>query len=510
MPTVTEGEVVATLSLAADLGFGLPLESGLVVSAVALDVGERMGLDAAELDRVHLLALLRHIGCTANSDEAAAFSTDEITLRRTAPLLDLANKPALLPHMLRLISATTPPAGRPKALLRMLATAGSAAAASAAAVCEAATVLAGRIGIGAETIADLNVYYERWDGKGLIGTASGDEIPAPVQAVQVAESAHGHALAGGVDAAAAFVRRHAGTLFAPPAARAFLDAPPDVLAAGDAPGLWEAALARLPSPLPAERLDATFDVVADFADLRSVWLGGHSRGVAALAAEAGRLSGLPVSDIESLRRAGLVHDLGRVAVSARVWGKQGPLTTAEWDDVRLHPYHVERVLARVEALAPLGRLASFHHERCDGSGYFRGTRELSSPARLLAAADALHAMTEARPHRPARSLEAAAVELRAGVRAGRFDGDAAECALAAAGAGGRRRELPGGLSPREVEVLRLLARGCTKRQVAAELVIAPKTADAHVQHIYSKLGVSTRAGATLFAMQHGLLDSLAS
>ena len=509
MPRVTEGEVVATLSLAADLGFGLPLESGLAVCAIALAVGERMGLDAAELDRVHLLALLRHIGCTANSDEAAAFSTDEIALRRAAPLLDLANKPALLPHMLRLISATTPPSGRPKALLRMLATSGAAAAASAAAVCEAATVLAGRIGIGAATISDLNVYYERWDGKGLMGTASGDEIAPPVQAVQVAESAHGHALAGGGEAAAAFVRRHAGGMFAPAAASAFLAAPPEVLAAGEAPDLWEATLERSPSPLPAERLDATLDVIADFADLRSVWLGGHSRGVAALAAEAGRCSGLPEGDVESLRRAGLVHDLGRVAVSARVWGKQGPLTGAEWDDVRLHPYHGERVLARVEALAPLGRLASFHHERCDGSGYFRGTRELSPPARLLAAADALHAMTEARPHRPALALDAAAAELRAGVRSGLFDGDAAECVLAAAGVPSRRSELPGGLSPREVEVLRLLARGHTKRQVAAELVIAPKTADAHVQHIYAKLGVSTRAGATLFAMQHGLLDSLA-
>jgi HD-GYP domain-containing protein (c-di-GMP phosphodiesterase class II) len=198
-------------------------------------------------------------------------------------------------------------------------------------------------------------------------------------------------------------------------------------------------------------------------------------------------------------------------VSARVWGKDGPLTRSEWEQVRLHPYHVERVLARPAAFAEIGRLASLHHERCDGSGYFRGTRELPLAARLLAAADALHAMTERRPHRPALSLDQAAVELRTGVRAGAYDGEAVECVLTAAGARPRRRaEGIAGLSPREIEVLRLLARGRTKRQVAKELVIAPKTADAHAQHIYAKLGVTTRAGATLFALEHGLLDSLAT
>jgi HD-GYP domain-containing protein (c-di-GMP phosphodiesterase class II) len=186
------------------------------------------------------------------------------------------------------------------------------------------------------------------------------------------------------------------------------------------------------------------------------------------------------------------------------------LTRSEWEQVRLHPYHAERVLARPEAFAGPGRLASFHHERCDASGYHRGTRELTVPAKLLAAADALHAMTEPRPHRSALQLDQAADELRAGARSGAYDSAATECVLDAAGVTPKRPQVAGGLSPREVEVLRLLARGLTKPQVAKKLVIAPKTADAHVQHIYAKLGVSTRAGATLFAMQHGLLDTLAS
>jgi HD-GYP domain-containing protein (c-di-GMP phosphodiesterase class II) len=505
---LTTGEAVATLSLAADVGFALPLETGLQVCAVGLALGERMGLDDGELERVFLLSLLRHIGCTAGSDEAAAAMGDEIAIRGISIRQDVTDKRAMLGPMLRLVAATNPASRRPLAFMRLLAAAGTAAAASGAAVCEAATTLAARIGVDPRTLADIDVYYERWDGKGLRRTAAGDAIPRPVCAVQVAETATVVMQVDGLDAATAFVRDHAGGMFAPEAAAAFLAAPADLAGAADTTSLWEEAVGRAPAPLPADELEAVFELLADFSDLRSVWLGGHSRGVAALAAEGARRAKLSAEDVATIRRAGLVHDVGRVAVSAAVWGKAASLTSAEWEQVRLHPYHTERVLSRPPALAEIGRLASFHHERGDGSGYHRGTRELSAPARLLAAADAFHAMSEPRPHRAALPLDHAARELRAGVRAGAYGGDAVECVLAAAGAAPRRPEAVGGLSPREVEVLRLIARGRTKAQVAKELVIAPKTADAHVQHIYAKIGVSTRSGATLFAMRHGLLESL--
>jgi HD-GYP domain-containing protein (c-di-GMP phosphodiesterase class II) len=411
--------------------------------------------------------------------------------------------------MVRHIAASTTPARRPLALLRLL-SGSKAVMAATAAVCEAATTLAARLAVGPDTIADLDVYYERWDGKGLPGNASGEQVTRPAQAVQVAEAVNAFLQVEGADAAVAFVGAHSGRIFAPAAAEAFLSAPGEIVARLDAESLWDVAVARGTEPLDDAQLDTVCEVLADFADLRSVYLGGHSRGVARLAAEAARLAHLPETAVATVRRAALVHDVGRVAVSAGVWGKAGSLTRSEWEQVRLHPYHAERVLARPERLAELGRIASFHHERVDGSGYFRGARELTREARLLAAADTLHAMREKRPHRAALSLDKATTELRSEVRAGRLDGDAAECVVAAAGATPRRPEAVGGLSAREVEVLRLIAQGLTKKQVARELVIAPKTADAHVQHIYAKLGVSTRAGATLFAMQHGLLDTLAS
>jgi DNA-binding CsgD family transcriptional regulator len=180
----------------------------------------------------------------------------------------------------------------------------------------------------------------------------------------------------------------------------------------------------------------------------------------------------------------------------------------EWERIRLHPYLTERMLHQSAALAPLGAIAVQHRERLDGSGYPRGLTggAISRPARILGAADAYQAMREPRPYRPPRSAEHAAAELRADVKAGRLDAEAVEAVLSAAGHRvRRRREGPAGLTAREIEVLRLLARGLSNKRMAEELVISPKTVANHVEHIYTKIGVSTRAAASLFAMQHGLL-----
>src|SRR5262249_51579154 len=191
-----------------------------------------------------------------------------------------------------------------------------------------------------------------------------------------------------------------------------------------------------------------------------------------------------------------------------VWDRRGPLGPGEWERVRLHPYLTERMLQQSEALAPLGAIAVQHRERLDGSGYPRGLSggAISRPARILGAADAYQAMREPRPYRGELSPEAAAAELRADARAGRLDGDVVEAVLGAAGHRvARRREGPAGLTQREIEVLRLLARGLSNKRIAQQLVISPKTVSNHVEHIYSKIDASTRAQAGLFAMAHGLL-----
>src|SRR5262249_32046612 len=141
----------------------------------------------------------------------------------------------------------------------------------------------------------------------------------------------------------------------------------------------------------------------DAVDLKSVYLHGHSAAVAALAEAAGRRLALPEADVVALRRAGHLQDIGRAGVPTGVWERPGPLTTADWERVRLHAYHSERLLARCAPLAALAAVAGMHHERLDGSGYHRQAPAATIPmtARILAAADTFAALTSARPHRPA-------------------------------------------------------------------------------------------------------------
>jgi HD-GYP domain-containing protein (c-di-GMP phosphodiesterase class II) len=194
-----------------------------------------------------------------------------------------------------------------------------------------------------------------------------------------------------------------------------------------------------------------------------------------------------------------------------VWDRDGPLSSAEWEQVHMHPYQSERILARSARLAPIARLAGMHHEKHDGSGYHRGSRsnEIPMPARVVAIASAWVAMQQARPHRPGLDPDRAAQELRREADEGRADPQVVDAVLESAGqkAHGRRPK-PAGLSEREVEVLRLLATGCSNSDIAARLTISRRTAEHHVQHIYTKIGVSTRPGATLFAVEHDLVEPL--
>jgi HD-GYP domain-containing protein (c-di-GMP phosphodiesterase class II) len=311
-------------------------------------------------------------------------------------------------------------------------------------------------------------------------------------------------------------RQRAGGAHDPAIVERFCRKAPHLLADLDGEFAWEMALAAEPGPRPclsAAQLDHIARAIADFVSLQSPYLAGHSSGVAELAAGAARRLRLPEADVVAVRRAGWLHDLGRVAVSAGIWGKPGPLSDGEWERVRLYPYYTERILARPQALAPLGALAALHHERLDGSGYHRGLTAGALPftARVLAAADVYQALTEPRPHRPARAAGEAADELRCEVRAGRLDAEAANAVLAAAGhrVRSKRRAWPAGLSDREVEVLRLVARGLSNREMAHRLELSERTVHHHIQHVYHKLGVSTRAAATLFAMQHDLLEGTA-
>jgi DNA-binding CsgD family transcriptional regulator len=279
---------------------------------------------------------------------------------------------------------------------------------------------------------------------------------------------------------------------------------------------WDAVLALEPEPhrtLDAADLDEALAVAADFIDLKSPYMAGHSRRCAQLGADAARLLGLTEEAVTALRRAALVHDFGTTAVPNSIWDKPGALTRAEFDRVELHPMLTEQMRRRSPALAALSPLASTHHERADGSGYHKRLRAdaVELGAGLLAATDVYVGLTTERADRPPFSGADAAAEVRRLASQGVLEHRAAHTVLMAAGHGetpapaSRRPEHPGGLSRREVEVLGLAAKGLTTRQIADRLYISPKTADHHIQHVYTKIGVSTRAAAALWAMQNAVV-----
>lgn len=514
-PVIRLAELVAALSLATDLGMGQPLEHALCSCILAVRLGELLGLGEEELREVYYLALLHHIGCTADTYRMAALFGDELTLRTDAATVDTTRAVeaiSMVMHTIRRSNEGASPVHLARKLAQGILTSASLMKEEFAGFCEVAERLAGRLGFDERMLQALLQPFERWDGKGAPNGLKGEEIARPVRIVTLAQDVITFQRLNGLDAARAIAQERKGAAYDPQIVDQFCPQASLLFDGLENEPSWERVLALEPGRrvyLAEEQFDTACQAIADFVDLKSPYTLGHSSGVAELSAGAARHSGLPEVDAVMLRRAGWLHDLGRVGISAGIWGKAGPLTEREWERVRLHSYYTERILARPGTLAQLGALAALHHERLDGSGYHRSVSAsaLSPAARILAAADVYHAMTEPRPHRSALGAEAAAEELRREVRAGRLDGEAVNSVLAAAGHAVRHstRELVAGLSEREIEVLRLIARGHSKKQMAGLLTIAEKTVDNHIQHIYSKTGVSTRAGATLFALEHDLL-----
>lgn len=380
-------------------------------------------------------------------------------------------------------------------------------------VCEVAAQLAGRLDLQPGVVAGVFEVFERWDGKGGPRGIGGDEIGLPARLAELAHQVVIFNRTGGVAAAVRMVKARAGGWFDPGAADVFVSVGADILDEIDSVDVWQAVLGVEPDPvrtIPEWRIDDVARAFADMIDLKAPFMLGHSTQVGELAGEAARHLRLNDDEITAVRRAGFLHDVGRVAVSNGVWEKTRAFHDGDWERVRLHPYFTERILSRSAALQPLARIAGRHHERQDGSGYHHQAsgREIPTGARLLAAADVYQAMTQDRPHRRALGRDQASSLLQAESRAGRLDGECAGAVLAAAGQEQRVRTLwPAGLSDREVEVLRLVARRLPNGKIAEALFVSPRTAEHHVQHIYAKIGVATRAGAAMYAMEHDLIRS---
>ena len=504
MQRVRLAELVGALSLGIDLGFGQPMEHVLRQCLIALRLAEGIGLDEEERAVVYYTALLINVGCHSDAHEQAKWFGDDITTKSIK--YDHENRSLRMAAAgMRMIGAGQAPLHRFRLGLEFVLSGHRETDGMIEHHAAIARTMAEQLSLPDEVLDAIGAAYERWDGRGWPGELAGEEVPLAARIAQVAEFVEVANRMGGAEAAKELARERRGGHF-DPALADLVEAEADVILSGlDSVAVWDAVIEAEPAlavVLSGERFDDALAAIANFVDLKSPYFLGHARAVADLAGAAGE------GDVQLLRRAGLVHGFGRLGVSNAILDKRGPLGAGEWERVRMQPYLTERMLSQSEALATVAAIAVQHRERLDGSGYPRGLSgsAISPEARILAAADAYQAMCEPRPHRPARSAEEAAAELRADVKAGRYDSDSAEAVLGAAGHRvPRRREGPAGLTPREVEVLRLVARGLSNKEIAERLVISPKTVGNHVEHIYTKIDASNRAAASLFAMQHGLL-----
>ncbi len=510
---VTLAELLAAFSLATDLGLGQPMEHVLRSWQIAAQLAGHMKMSDEQRESLFFVAMLAWVGCVADAPEVASLFGDDIAFRADSYSVDLAGSAALgffLSHAGRGGSA----AHRLRTAAALVLTGGSRVSQGMQSHCLTTSALAEQLGLGPDVGSALRQFFTRWDGKGVPPGVGGADIAPEVRLFHLADVVEVHHRAAGRDGALKVARARRGTQLAPDVVDTFCEIADDILSTiADDAGVHDllAGEPHLQRPLSAAELDAALVALADFTDLRSPYRAGHSRGVAELAAEAARAMGLPPADVVAARRAGSVHDIGLHGVPVTILDKAGPLSTTEWERVRLSSYYTERVLARPAGLARIGAIASLAHERMDGSGYHRGLTGSAVPrsGRILAAACAYRSMIEPRAHRPAMAAKQAAAALRAEVRAGRFDTEAVDAVLTAAGAGRPKRVSgPAGLTPREVEVLLLISRGAATGDVARSLGISRKTAGTHIERIYTKTGASSRSTATLFALRKGLLDPL--
>lgn len=504
---VSRAELLASLSLAVDLGLGQPMEHVLRQTVIATRLAEHAGLDAETSEAVYYVSLLAWVGCTADSADMARLFGDDLRIRADSYSIDLAGLP-LVTFMIRNAGSGSSPLRRLGLIAEVLTT--KVVERSFAAHCESAAQMAEHFGLKPGIAEALGQLFERWDGKGAPRKLKGDQLSPAVRVMHIADIVE---VIDRVDGPAAAVRvalERQGRMFDPGLVDCFVENHDAILLGADESS-WDQVIRADPAlgtHLDDHELDEAMAVLGDYADLKCSSFVGHSRAVAELAADGAGGLGLPAEVVRTVRRAGFVHDLGVMGVSNAIWDHPGPLAGSERERVRTHPYLAQRMLARVPGLAAIGQMAGMHHERLDGSGYPAGLQgaAIPVPARLLAAADLYQTRCEPRPHRAALSSTDAAAALRDEATAGRLDAEVVDAVLRAAGHRGRRRpQGPAGLTAREVEVLVQLARGARNREIADALGISAKTVSAHLERIYVKAGVTTRAAATLFAMRHGLL-----
>ena len=506
-------EVLGALPLACDAADGFPHETTIRTAVLAGWLAHEVGNDTLVADAV-IGALLRHLGCTGFAvEEAHRYGAgDDIGLRAVMAEVDFSRPHRAGELIQDRLAAHAAPADRAAAVGAMLGDGPVAGARHDAAQCDAAERLAALLPVSSGAAQVAADAFERWDGTGGPRGRAGDEISLVARVVEVAYVAELFRSRQGRGGAAAELRARSGGQLDPDLVERFLTGATEAFDVVDDAhrSAWDLVCEAEPPPhsrVGGADIDRVALAFARFTDLKSTWFTGHSEHVADIAAGAAAAMGLDAASCAAVRRAGLLHDIGRVGVPTGIWDLPRALSAHERDRVKFHSWETERILTATSLFGGVAQIAAATHERDDDSGYHRGRAptEHVAEAGLLAAADVWCALVTDRPHRRALTPEQAREVLVAAVAERQLARDPVDAVLEAADQPAADPvRWPSGLTDREVEVLRQVARGASDRQIAADLGITTKTVAHHVQHVYDKIGVRSRAGATLFALEHRL------
>ncbi len=373
-----------------------------------------LDLDADERSDLFYALLLKDAGCSANANRMSiVFDADDREAKATSKLIDWSDRRSAFLWSLRTVA---PGAGlrRKVDVLRRISDEGDVTRKFMEARCDRGAEIARMLFLSERTAAAIRSLDEHWDGNGMPDGLLGEAIPLPARILCLAQTIEVFYATGGIRAARRVAKRRRGRWFDPTLVDAFLNFASDrgFWASMEAPDVAEWEPPDLALIGDDTRLDRIAEAFARVIDAKSPFTARHSERVAEIADGIAEVLGFDDCERRILRRAALLHDIGKLAVSNRILDKPGKLTDEEFEAVQTHPMHTLRILERAPCFAELAELAANHHEKLDGSGYPRSLTagELDLPMRVLAVADIYEALTADRPYRgPLTDEEALAI-----------------------------------------------------------------------------------------------------
>jgi HD-GYP domain-containing protein (c-di-GMP phosphodiesterase class II) len=413
-------EVLAALSFALDLTEGQPFGHALRSCLIGMAIAEKIGLPLQECRDLYYALLLKDVGCSTNAARIyELFGGDDRMAKRDLKRVDWSHYFEAAHYA---VSHAAPGSSWFERARRVALLAGSGSKAARQLVearCQRGSQIVQDLGFGTPVSDAVMALDEHWNGRGEPRGLKGTEIPVLARVMGIAQTLEVFALLESPGAAIAVARSRRGTWFDPTLVEAAAALEPEITTwcALDDWGLQEAVrqvepgdAVLLAGPGALDRIATAFAAVVD---AKSPFTADHSRRVTELVVKVAETLGLEDGERTALRRAGLLHDLGKLSVPNSVLDKPGALSAQEWEIIRLHPYYTQRILDRVRGFQALAFVASSHHERLDGRGYFRGLRGAQVPlgARILLVADVYDALTSTRPYRPAMTRDVALATL---------------------------------------------------------------------------------------------------